>query len=251
MVKIVIVSKGKAVKTANVNKFSVDTLHKKCKFRSADDFKKRTTWKLDNNTNVSVYAKDTGRVNTENKYDFPPPIDNDLYYGNVALVAHTGNELKDDNIVNFTEEQWTKLYEKLFGGFEDLGNDSEYSSEEEVDPENLTKEGYEKDGFVVSDGELGENKKISIYNSDEDSDYVPDNVSENSDEEEYGADGEDMKDEDDKEDEGDDDEDENVDEDEDEDDDEDSEEEEDEDSEEEEDEDAHNSELSEDEYEYE
>ena len=242
MVKIVIVSKGKAVKTANVNKFSVDTLHKKCKFRSADDFKKRTTWKFDNNTNVSVYAKDTGRANTENKYDFPPPVDNDLYYGNVALVAHTGNELKDDNIVNFTEEQWTKLYEKLFGGFEDLGDDSEYSSEEVVDPENLTKEGYEKDGFVVSDGELGENKKITIYNSDEDSDYVPDNISDNSNEDdeddEYEADGEDeaeeTKDEDDKEDEEEDDEDED-----------------DEDSEEDEDEDTHNSELSEDEYEYE
>jgi len=240
MVKIVIVAKGKAVKTANINKFSVDTLHKKCKFRSADDFKKRTTWKLDNNTNVSVYAKDTGRANTENKYDFPPPIDKDLYYGNVALVAHTGNELKDDNIVNFTEEQWTQLHEKLFGGFEDLGDDSEYSSEEVVDPENLTKEGYEKDGFVVSDGELGENKKITIYNSDEDSDYVPGDESKKSDEdeedEEYEADGEDEGEE-------------TKDEDEDEDDDDD--EDDDEDSEEDEDEDTHNSELSEDEYEYE
>ena len=186
MVKIVIVGKGKSFKTANVNKFTVETLYKKCKFRSADNFERRTTWKLDSNTNVSVYAKDMGRANTENKFDFPPPIDKDLYYGNVALVAHTGDELETDNVVNFTDEQWTKLYDKLLGGVEDLGNeDSAYSSEEEIDPENLTKEGYEKDGFVVSDGD--ENKKITIYNSDEDSDFDPDNVSE----EDYSASGED------------------------------------------------------------
>ena len=45
MVKIVLITKNKSVITANVNKFSTETLHKKCKFRSADDFKKRATMK--------------------------------------------------------------------------------------------------------------------------------------------------------------------------------------------------------------
>ena len=39
------------------------------------------------------------------------------------------------------------------GGFESLGEDDSYSSEEGIDPELLTKEGYSKeDGFIV-DGE--------------------------------------------------------------------------------------------------
>ena len=169
MVKIVIVEKNKSFKTANINKFSVDTLYKKCKFSSNEGFMKRTTWELNETTHISVYAKDTGRVDTINKFDFPPPIDKELYYGKVALVAHSDEELTDDNIVNFTKEEWEDIYEHLLGGIEDLNDDETRSSEEEVDPDDLTKEGYFKDGFVVSDEE---NKKI--YNSDEDEDYKPD-----------------------------------------------------------------------------
>ena len=52
------------------------------------------------------------------------------------------------------KEKWEKYYEKLYGGFEDLGEDDSYSSEEEVDPDMLTKEGYSKeDGFVVESDE--------------------------------------------------------------------------------------------------
>ena len=30
---------------------------------------------------IEVYAKTEGRTNSENKYDFPPPIDNALFFG--------------------------------------------------------------------------------------------------------------------------------------------------------------------------
>jgi hypothetical protein len=50
---------------------------------------------------------------------------------------------------------WEKIYEKLFGGFEDLGDEDEYSEDElaNVDPSLLTSHGYLKDDFVVSDKE--------------------------------------------------------------------------------------------------
>ena len=232
MVKIVLVDKNKKVKTINVNKFSIDTLYKKCKFRSPDDFKKRTMWSLDATTNVSLYAKDNGRANTENKYEFPSPVDNDLYYGNVGLVAHTEDECSKDSIVPFTDEQWNKMYEKLMGGFESLGDEDSYSSEEEVDPKMLTSEGYLKDGFVVSD--KSRNEKIA-YNSEEDSDFKPDSASskdysdDNEDDNEYEGDNEENDEEGAEEDD----------------------EEEDEEDEEEDEEEEPNSELSEDEYEYE
>jgi hypothetical protein len=44
------------------------------------------------------------------------------------------------------------MYESLMGGFEDLHTETE--SEDEAG--SLTKDGYEKDGFVVSDSELEE-----------------------------------------------------------------------------------------------
>ena len=204
MVKIVVIMKDKTVNTLNVNQFDEDKLYRKCKFRSAENFEKRTTWTLNNDTNVSLYAKDTGRHNTTNQYDFPPPVDNELYYGNVALCAHSGITLTKDSIVDFTSEQWEKLYEKLFGGFEDLGTDDSYSEEEEIDPEiGTTKEGYSKeDNFIVSDGSCdvdGEyiEEEESVKNSDNEDNDNEDNDNEDNDEEdnnEEDSDNEEKKD---------------------------------------------------------
>jgi hypothetical protein len=50
---------------------------------------------------------------------------------------------------------WDKIYEHLFGGFEDL-NDTEDESDDENDEYNeleKTKSGYAKDNFVVDDEE--------------------------------------------------------------------------------------------------
>ena len=88
----------------------------------------------------------------KNKYDFPPPIDTKLFYGSCAVVA----QLKKDNgsklYTNLSVELWNKIYEKLFGGFEDLAATAKEDEEEEdelanVPKEKKTKDGYLKDGF--------------------------------------------------------------------------------------------------------
>ena len=96
-----------------------------------------------------MYAKTTGRANSENKYEFPPPVDNELYFGSVALLAFS----QDDEILDLYSETWEKIYEDLYGGFEDLGEEdsSEEDELEDVPDEFKTKEGYLKDGFVVPD----------------------------------------------------------------------------------------------------
>lgn len=161
MVKVIIVDKGCTLKSSDVKDFNKDMLFKKCNFRKNDNFSKRSTWKMDDYF-VSLYAKDKGRANSENKYDLPPPVDKDLYYGTLLLVKHCYKELTNETVEDFKLEEWNKLYEKLFGGFEDLGEEDSYSEEEEI-PEHLqTKQGYSKeDGFVVSDDDV------------EDDDYVP------------------------------------------------------------------------------
>jgi len=161
MVKVIIVDKGCTLKSSDVKDFKKDMLFKKCNFRKNDNFSKRSTWKMDDYF-VSLYAKDKGRANSENKYDLPPPVDKDLYYGTLLLVKHCYQELTNETVEDFKLEEWNKLYEKLFGGFEDLGEEDSYSEEEEI-PEHLqTKQGYSKeDGFVVSDDDV------------EDDDYVP------------------------------------------------------------------------------
>ena len=61
------------------------------------------------------------------------------------------------------QEMWEKIYEVLFGGFEDLSatavNDElEVDELENVPDEYKTKSGYLKDGFVVEDTESNESE---------------------------------------------------------------------------------------------
>ena len=57
-----------------------------------------------------------------------------------------------------------KVYEKLFGGFEDLKSESESEDElDEVPDDMKTKDGYLKDGFVVdSHSDKSNDKSLTI-----------------------------------------------------------------------------------------
>lgn len=161
MVKVVVVEKDGNSKEVSIKDNNESLFYKKCSFRNNNNFEKRHTWNV-GDINVSLYAKDNGRAGTENKYDLPPPMDNELFFGKLLLVGHSSNEFDNDSLVDLSDEKWQKCYEKLFGGFESLGEEEE-SSEEDVDPSMLTKEGYSKeDGFIVDDDD------------EEDEDYIPD-----------------------------------------------------------------------------
>lgn len=147
----------------------LNQLYKKAGFKKNNDFNKRHTWKV-KDAFISIYARDKGRANTENKCELPPPIDNELYFGSVVVIKHSGKIPSNSNLLDLSLVEWKKIYEFLFGGFEDLGSEEE-SEEDYVAPENLTKHGYEKDGFVVEDGEVEYSKSAD---SDEDDDeYFP------------------------------------------------------------------------------
>lgn len=177
MKKVVTISKGGSVKDEKIKSFNLDEIYKKCKLKKADNFSLRHSW-LFKNQWISLYAKDKGRANSENKYDLPPPIDSNLYFGTMILIKHKNKKPKNNEVLDFTKEEWLKLYEKLFGGFEDLGDEDSYSEEDEEIPDELkTKHGYLKDGFVVSS-----------EGDEEDEDYVP-NDEEEEEEHEDDVDG--------------------------------------------------------------
>jgi hypothetical protein len=179
---IIIVEKSGSLKTTSVKDFKEEDLFKKCGLKKKDDFDKQVEWKLKTKGRkyvVSVYAKMNGRANNENKYDFPPPIDNHLFFGSCAIVAQ--NEKQE--YISLNIDLWNTLYEKLFGGFEDLAATA-LEDEQEIDElanvpkEKKTKEGYLKDGFVVSEEgeeELGEDEttsdsEINTTNSEDEED---------------------------------------------------------------------------------
>jgi hypothetical protein len=169
-VSIVLIETNGTIKTLKTKEVSLDTLYKKCGFRVNDDFLCRHTWSLTlkgtkEKYKVSLWGKKTGKANFENKYDLPPPLDKELFFGTCALVrtssegtgsnASEAGASSEGTLLDLTKETWLKIYEQLFGGFEDIGDEDEYSEDEleNVDPALLTKDGYLKDDFVVSDKE--------------------------------------------------------------------------------------------------
>ena len=105
--------------------------------------KRKCIWKINEKT-IYLYGRTKQKESTKVvKYDFPPPVDNKIFYGQCLLV---------DSENQLTIIEWEKIYEELMGGFEDINSDSDESTNENtVLP--MTKEGYVKDGFVVSDSE--------------------------------------------------------------------------------------------------
>jgi hypothetical protein len=180
MTTIVIVEKTGVLKNLTIKEYSEEELYKKCGFKKADDFGKQTEWniKMDGKKYlVSLYGKIDGKANTENKYDFPPPVDSTLLFGNCALVCQKKNETSFE-LCSMSSELWEKMYEKLFGGFENLAvtcveDEEEVDELENVPAEKKTKNGYLKDGFVVDSG-------------DEDEDYETEDSEEMGDSEDVG-----------------------------------------------------------------
>ena len=179
--EIIIVDKTGSLKSLTIKDYKDDELFKKCGFKKADGFEKQTEWSVKiggMKYKISVHAKTEGRANSENKYDFPPPVDNHLFFGSCAVVAKN-----DKNVnTNLSLELWNKIYEKLFGGFEDLvatANEDENEEDElaNVPKEMKTKNGYLKDGFVVDTddetnvkGDDDETSESSETTEDEDED---------------------------------------------------------------------------------
>jgi hypothetical protein len=171
-VGIIIVDKTGVLKETIVKDYKEAELFKKCGFKKGDDFVKQTTWsslKINGNKySVDLYGKTEGKANTENKYDFPPPVDNTLFFGFCAIVCKN----EESKLISLTIELWDKMYEKLFGGFENLADTCVADEEEEDELANIsqqkkTKQGYLKDGFVV-DSDAEDDEEYTYAGSDED-----------------------------------------------------------------------------------
>jgi len=155
MPSIVIIEKNGDLNDQEYKSSTTDELYKKCSLKKASGFGKVTEWtyskKGENMITVELWARNDGQANQENKYEFPPPVDSELFFGNCALLAKDSNM----NIVDLTVDKWNKVYEQLFGGFEILA-DNEDDDEEEDELDSVpsimkTKDGYLKDGFIIED----------------------------------------------------------------------------------------------------
>ena len=189
--EIIIVERLGSLKSLTVKDFKQDELYKKCGFKKSEDFNKQTEWNVKINGTryiVQLYAKTDGRANSENKYDFPPPVDSRLFYGSCALVGYIKSENRGKMLTNLSLPIWNKIYEKLFGGFEDLGATAKEDEEEDdelanVSKEKKTKQGYLKDGFVVDSSDTEEQTPTGSELSENEDEIDEDGSDENENEE--------------------------------------------------------------------
>jgi hypothetical protein len=154
MKKVIIIKKTGEIKNKslqNIDRISnVNITHKDIlklfnkQIQKSKKFKKNCKrycdWELDDSI-ISLFGCKEGKAGSENKYDLPPPEDNDIYFGEIVVIKSINGTIVDMNVADFEE-----FIELSFGGFEDLGSKD---TEEEYDP---ALDQYESD-FVVDDDE--------------------------------------------------------------------------------------------------
>ena len=149
MPSFIIVEKNGSVKCTTSKILNVSDLYKKCGFKSNDGFKCAHTWTIEFNEveyKIQIYGKTNGRAGSENKYEFPPPIDNTLFFGSCAVI-----NMEDDKIVDMNASEFKDIMDHLQGGYSDLDTDETEESDNSDPAVPKTKQGYVKDDFVVDD----------------------------------------------------------------------------------------------------
>lgn len=164
------------------NKFVKNIL----KNKGIGNIERQCDWELENNIIFSIFGWSNGKSGTENKHELPPPVDEDLLFGDMLIIKTILGKVYD-----LSKEDYANFYELAFGGFEDLGSDdSDFSDDDEYD---------ENDSFIVSDNEVSEDISEeelvteSEYNYSEDSEETEDSE-ENKDSEESEEDYEETED---------------------------------------------------------
>ena len=186
MTTILIVEKLGSIKEVQIKNCTEEEFFKKAGYKTNEGFKCHTVWNVElenKNYSISLYGKTSGRANQENKYEFPPPVDKLLFFGNCLLVnqtlasnSSTPLHLQNGNqYVNLKKKEWEDIYEKLYGGFDDIGDDDtedEFDDEddEDIDDTKLTKTGYIKDDFVVDEEEDDEEEEEDEDEEEDDDD---------------------------------------------------------------------------------
>ena len=107
MTVVTIVEQNGSLSEKSVKDLNTDNYYKCCSYRKKDGFEKRTEWKVDidkKKLKVEVWSRNDGKANTENKYDFPPPIDNELYFGKCLVVCY-----EKSNLCDLPNKLWLKI----------------------------------------------------------------------------------------------------------------------------------------------
>lgn len=152
----------KVPNTLKVDRLDCNKISSIFKSRGRGSIERECDYEWENNT-FSIFAWTDGSAGNENKHELPPPIDNNLYFGDILVIKHN-----DGKLLNLTMDDYNMFYENAFGGFENLGSENSWSSEEELNSDDSIHE-FIVDDEDESDGDKSEDEEEAI-SSDEDED---------------------------------------------------------------------------------
>jgi hypothetical protein len=111
------------------------------KTKGRGDIERECDWEMPDGMLVSMFGWVKGKEENINKLEVPPPVDMELYYGDLIFIA----TIKGFPIC-FNIEKFEEFYSEAFGGFEDI-EDSDEEANDEYDEEG------DDDSFIVEDHE--------------------------------------------------------------------------------------------------
>lgn len=112
------------------------------KSKGHDNIERECDYEWNNNL-ISMYCWSEGSESKINKHDLPPPVDNELYYGDILVLRHDNG-----NLIDLSKDNYNQFYEDAFGGFEDIEEEEEVSSDEEPTQSDID--------FIASEGEVSD-----------------------------------------------------------------------------------------------
>jgi hypothetical protein len=151
MPSLILIEKTGKLKSIKMDGLDISDLCKKCGFKSIEGFSHAHTWAVSFNEieyKLCLYGKTEGRANSENKYEFPPPMDNTLFFGSCVVINMENDVASDMSVKEFED-----IMEHLYGGFEDVDSEEETESDDDDLGLPKTKDGYVKDDFIVDSDE--------------------------------------------------------------------------------------------------
>merc|ERR1711998_255441 len=122
MTKVILISKSGDTKEITIEK-TKNSLSKILKNKGNGKIENLNNWNYEG-TKIQLYGYNNGEAGNENKFELPPPLDNELFFGDMVFLKDSNSNMKDLDLDEFLE-----FYNETMGGFEDL-EDSEEEEDE-------------------------------------------------------------------------------------------------------------------------
>lgn len=112
---------------------------------------------------LNVFGHKEGKAGTENKHELPPPLDNELCFGDIVILL-CKEKKSFAKPIPFKVDEYESFYTQMFEGFEDLDEDEE--------GEEVFEDDDDDDELEEKDAEFEENEQPTYIEEEDETPVV-------------------------------------------------------------------------------